>query len=193
MSVTAKLTVKLFAGDVLVAESEDSKLWQRVLVAVQEGASDIAPPRPNGSISELSSPDAPAADRALAAMAEVIGLSVANLEGACAPTREPPYLHLDPRSWEMFRRAVPARGPGSVAPTAIAATLLVLWREQLRASPPSVSDCLAVLRTVNANDPNAVRAIRNTSWLQLRNGSVFINPAERSRSLEVARMFCTRS
>ena len=45
MSVAAKLTVELLAGDVLVAESEDAKLWQRVLLAVQEGGSDLARPQ----------------------------------------------------------------------------------------------------------------------------------------------------
>jgi hypothetical protein len=132
-------------------------------------------------------------DMAVTAFAEDISASPAAVRGSCAPSEQPPYLHLNPRSWEAFKKTSPARGPGAVSSTALAATLLALWRERLDLPAPSIPECMAVLKPLGVSDNNAGRSIKNAFWLQPRNGSVYVNPAQRSRALEVARSFCTRA
>lgn len=195
MPVATTLKIKLFAGnDVLVAESEDERLWQRVLLAIQENSSSLSPEAPIASPASVAARAVYASeDSALAAFADDISTSVAAVQGACAPVLSPPYLHVNPRSWETFKKSATTRGPGAVSSTAMAATLLALWREKIGMSAPSVPECLAVLRPLGVTDNNAVRSIKNADWLQLRTGAVFVNPAERSRALEIARSFCSRS
>jgi hypothetical protein len=196
MTVTAKLVVRLFAGDVQVVESEDPVLWQKVLAAVQRESSDLSPEVPPATAVRVGGGfvirGAATGDDAVSRFAEEIGVSPESVMGACAPIAEAPYLHLNPRSFEQFKRNAPQRGPGAISSTALAATLMVLWREQVGLGPPSVPDCLAVLRPLGVTDGNGPRSVTNAPWLQLRNSVVYVNPAERTRALEVARGFCAR-
>jgi len=196
MSVTAKLVVRLYAGDVLVAESEDAQLWRGVLSAMSEGRVDDAdPPAPSSS---FLAPRESALDvrinlTPLARMASEIDTSPEILEGACAPSGEPPFIHLDPRCWEAMRKNHPPRGPGAISPIALAGTLLALWSEFRSAPPPSPDECQAVLGTLHLRDTNGLRSLRNCSWLQLRNDRVVVNPAQRSKALGVAKAFATKT
>jgi hypothetical protein len=194
--VRATLSIRLFANEVLVAESDAPDLWQQVFAAITAGKADSrvdalsraqtkrldSPPQ--GKIGE-SGP--------VSAMAAEIGVSSDVLIGACSPSNQPPYLHLDAHCWEAIKRNFGTRGPTSVSPTALAATLLAIWNQHRGSEAPLVSDCLAVLRTIHLRDPNTARSLRNCEWLQARGGAVVVNPAQRSRALRIARAYCSKS
>ncbi len=194
--VRATLSIRLFANEVLVAESDAPDLWQRVFAAIAAGKGDSHAnvlPR-----TQSMRPDAAPHGRAaepgpVGAMATEIGVSSEVLVGACAPSDQPPYLHLDAHCWEAIKRNFGPRGPTAVSPTALAATLLAIWNHHRGAGSPSVSDCLAVLRTIHLRDPNTARSLRNCEWLQTRGGTVVVNPAQRSRALRIARAYCSKS
>lgn len=204
MSVKAKLTVRLLAQDVVVAESEDENLWRRVLATIQ-GAGSSEEAADSGSLTRedpgLADGDEAGSRRSpvgrttgLSAMAKALRVSTAEIEGACSPGTEEPFLHLDEHCWEAMRKSMPKRGPGLVAPIQLAATLLCLWYKygQLEGAPTQ-AQAQAVLDTIGARDNNPSRSIKNCVWLQTRSGSIRINAARHSLAERVAKGYVTQS
>lgn len=195
-AIQAELKIRLLANDVVVAESADPKLWQRVLSAVVgEGALDRVsdrkdeddPLRNDGAGAEIGY-----SATALGNMARKLEVPEDELRGALAPTDEAPYLHLDSRTWEAFKNNFPARGPNAVAAVVLASTALVLWFEELGLDGVATAQAQAVLGTINVTGKNPSRSIRNCEWLQSRNGRIYLNPARTSQAYAVVRAFCLR-
>jgi hypothetical protein len=200
--VKAKLKVVLQADETVVAESDDAALWQRVLVAIN--SSDITaltpPPATAGGIPQGEAPNGRAgqldatpegADEAVVRFAKSISVPVELVLGACSPSRESPYLTLDMHCWNTFKDETPPRGPGSIGPMALAATLLALWAQASKFGSATQAEAQKVLATINLRDPNAARAIAGTEWLQGRPGGVVVvNPARIRRAAALARAFC---
>jgi hypothetical protein len=200
-SVKAKLAVILKANDVVVAEVDDARLWQRVLTAISGGDLDMRTENGDKQADSgvalpaelIDTPRTRSATQPLNALAQKIGSQVALIEGACAPGSSPPYIHLDPHCWEEMRRQVPRSGPNAVPPIALAATLLALWFGVSGLRNPTQAQAQAVLNTINVRDKNASRGIRGTTWLQNRpGGEIVLNPAQVSRAVELARCFCSK-
>lgn len=193
MSLKAKLHVKLLADDVVVAESNDEHLWRRVLAAIQGVGTRQDPD--DGKEEEIgeSKEQARRPSGGVKAFAKELGISVDELEGACAPGNEPPYLHLDVHCWEEFKKNTPSRGRNSVAAISLAATLLALWFKHAGIEGRSTqTQAKAVLDTIGLTEPNPSRSIKNAEWLQSRGGGILINPARQSRAIAVAKAYCTR-
>ncbi|MGE3925829.1 MAG: hypothetical protein AB7G13_23105 [Lautropia sp.] len=200
--VKARLKVVLQADETIVAESDDPALWQRVLVAINSRDIDglaQAPAKADGSRQvDASSQRAShldaipeGADEAVVRFAKSIGASIEQVLGACSPSRGSPYLTLDMHCWNTFKDETPPRGPGSVGPMAMAATLLALWAQASKFGSATQAEAQKVLGTINLRDPNAARAIAGTEWLQGRPGGVVVvNPARIRRAAALARAFC---
>lgn len=200
----AKLTVVLKADDAIVAQSEDAELWQQLLGVIQRGEKLAVPARGGdggGRGEDMSrrrdSDDFDSgggADVAVQKFARSLNVSVAELEGALAPSREAPYLHLNEHNWEAFKKNVPPRGAAAISSAGLAGTMLALWIREAKLDVPATQALAAqVLGTIHQRDPNASRSINNTRWLQARAGGSFVvNPAEISRAQEVVRAFCQK-
>jgi hypothetical protein len=193
MAVKAQLRVQLLANDVVIAESESSELWQSVLRAIERD-------RPldedgHGEIGEVAAvkpreSERPAND-GLQQLARELRVERAVIEGACAPSAEAPYIHLDKHHWEALRRNTPERGVLAISPVVLAATLLVLWwRCAGKSGVPSVSDVKPVLDTLHLPAFNVNRSLENCRWLQVRGKSVALNPSRTSSAIAVARAYC---
>jgi hypothetical protein len=192
----AKLSVVLKADETVVAESDDPLLWQHLLGVIQRGEK-FDSPKDLGASSRTPQTDngfEGNADHGLQRFARTLGLGVDVVEGALTPTREAPYLHLNPHNWEAFKKAVPARGATSVSAAALAGTMLALWIREAKLDVAATQALTAqVLATIGQRDPNAHRGINNTKWLQARAGGSFIvNPAEISKAVELTRSFCSK-
>lgn len=193
----AKLKVTLMANDVLVAESEDETLWRRVLSAMQDGK---LPPDEAANL-EGKLPSELNADRnsttpkdSVGKFAAALGVTEPALVGACDPSSEAPFITLDAKSWEAFKKNIPPRGAQSVANVQLAGTLLCLWYMNAgMSSRPTQAQALAVLKTIGATDVNPSRAIKNCSWLQSRADGIQINPAELSKAERVAKAYITKT
>jgi hypothetical protein len=192
MAVKAQLSIQLFADAVLVAESDDHELWRRVFAAIQTGKAVVA----DNDGSDRSTPSPKRIldpDRPTAAFAAELGVSEEELIGACGPTAQPPFVHLDQRYWEALRAKTGSRGIDAIAPVALAATLLAMWFKHGQIEgPPTVQQCQVTLETIGLRDQNAARSLRNAEWLQTRNGSVLINPAQWSQAVRIARAYCLK-
>lgn len=189
MAVKASLKIQLFANDVLVAESEDEQLWRKVLAAIQQG----------GESSELTGfddEDIGGGGKATGAraLADAIGATQVQVAGACDPTTVSPYLHLDAKCWEAFRKNTPDRGRGAISPSQMVATLLCLWfKHGNLEGRPTQAQTLEVLDGIGVKDGNASRSIKNCAWLQTRSDGLQINPAETSQAERVAIAFVTKN
>lgn len=203
MTIKASLRIILKANDIEIAESDDPKLWQEVFAAITQNISpekadvvDETKSIPTNNAEEVKSVKTTNLVNSdpKSLFAKELGISMDELEGALGPTFEEPYIHLDPHCWEALRKNTGPRGRNSVAPTALAATVLALWFNHARIEEPTtIKLCSGVLNTIHLTDKNAPRAIKNTEWLQNRATGIFINPAQRSRAIALAASFCTKS
>jgi len=191
MAVKAKLTVTLKADDVIVAETEDADLWHRVLTAIQTATNtgllsgSLPPPPPNQPRD---------ASDALGKFAAELGITREAVQGACAPTAEAPYMHLNQHNWEAMRKALPERGLKALSPVAVGATLMALWFRHGGLGNPTQAQVLTVLSGINVEDKNRSRGIRRSKWLQPRaGGQIVLNPAEISVAIKLAKSFCSKT
>jgi hypothetical protein len=207
MAVKAQLKVQLFADAVLVAESDDQQLWRAVFGAVQAGKSELVDTghRDERSLNSREENDGsalqdrparrrdPRPDGPIASFAEELGVRADDVVGACSPENSAPFIHLDQRYWEALKTNAGLRGRTAISPTALAATLLILWFKHAGLEGnPTVHQCKEVMKTINLEDQNAARSLRNADWLQERSGSVIINPALWSQAVRVAKAYCLK-
>ena len=200
MAVTAKIKVQLLANEVIVAESDSAALWHAVFRAIEEDKPLIIPgASPDGDKkkheSELpgSARESERPGTAIGRFAQELGVSTEVVEGACSPTTQAPYIHLDKHCWEKLKKNTGARGPTAVTPVVLAATLLVLWWKRAKIEgQPSMSDVGPVLASIDLEPFNLKRSIDNCRWLQVRNGAISLNPARTSNAIAVAKAYCTQ-
>jgi hypothetical protein len=184
MSITAKLEIILKAGETIVATSNDPKLWQYVLSAINSPIEAIP------SFAEIDIQNANRPNDLVTKLAEQLDVSVEVVKGACSPTSEAPFICLDKHHWEALVKNHPGRGKNSIAPSAIAATVLVLWADIAKLDKPTPRSVGMVLRTIDKVDSHISRGLENCEWLQLRNGFISINPAKVSAAIAVVRAYC---
>lgn len=187
------LTVRLLAADTVVAESSDPSLWQKVLAAITSvRAENIELPTPSEdntvTLEENTGLSGP-----LAKFAGELGVTEAAMTGALGPTSEAPFINLDSRYWESFRKNFPTRGKHAVPPIVLAATVLVLWANYRGfTGPPTMAQVQSLLAVINLRGNNPQRSIRNCDWLQTRSGGIVIDPAEISQAISLAKAFCLK-
>lgn len=190
MAVKASLKIQLFANEVLVAESEDEKLWRRVLAAMQ-GAAEL----PEGEEEEFENSGAGTGSgrrnaKGINGLAKELGVKREQLAGACDPKAEEPYIELDSKCWETFKRNTPPRGASAISATQLAGTILSLWfRHGGIDGRPTQAQAKKVLNNLGATDKNPSRSVRNCPWLQSRGGGIQINPAEISKAHSIVKAF----
>lgn len=195
MTVKAKLTIILKANDTVVAEIDDSSLWQEVLAAVNNGSklnvsADVDNKQGTKLKGATDNPDA--GGSAISGFAAELGVSQVVAKGACGPTSNSPYIHLDKHHWEALKKSTPERGSKSVGAVVLAATLLVLWKDKAGLGATTMKEVISVLDTIGVPAQNPSRTINNCEWLQLRNGSIGLNPAQTSKAVAVAKAYCIK-
>ena len=187
MVIKARLTLILKADDVTVAESDDPEIWQAAFEAIQAGLGGSVFHNSEEELSEW----VPEEERlAIRSFASELGIAVKDVLASCHPRMMPPYLFLNRRYWEAFKRQTPERGRNAVSNAVLAMTLLLLWAERINVDRVSLRDGMDVLRAISAGDEHASRAVDNCPWLQRSTGRVVINPDEISKAIAVARAFC---
>jgi len=194
MSVKAKLKIRLLADEVVVAEAEDPVLWRKVLASIQAPVDKDDSERDDRDqlVEGDNASGSESADAALRNFAAELGISVAALEGAATPSKTEPYIQLNQHNWETLKKVTPARGPGSVAPAALAATLAALWARHADLPTPSTALMSKILQTINLPTKNLTRALENCEWLLRRGSGWVINPNHVSEAIRVASAYCKR-
>ncbi len=190
-STKAELKIVLKADETLVADSTDPILWQKVLAAIniQSEASKNASLE---GISQNDKYDLSFTKEPVDQMAKEIGVSADVLKGACDPSNTKPFIHLDRHHWEAMKKSTPPRGPKAISPIALAATLLILWKEKAKLGDSTIDGSQDVLATIGLSDKHPGRALNNCEWLQLRGKTIIINPAQTSKAISLAKGYCTK-
>lgn len=190
--VQANLKIQLLAEKVVVAESEDPQLWQKVLAAIlgeqpnidQLGVSDDPSLGAEDIPKDSSSP--------IDEFTGLLEIDKNQIVGALSPSDKSPFLHLDARTWEAFKQNYPSRGSNAVPAIVLAGTAVALWFKVMDVESPTQAQAKAVLKTIDATGANPTRSLRNCDWLQNRNGRIIINPARISDAIELVRNFCLK-
>jgi len=193
MAIKARLKLILTADDVVVAESEDTRIWQAAFQAIQGANIDQVlgtnAPGPGKEIEWV-----PEEERsAILALASGLGIEPQALLSACHPRMIAPYIFLDKRYWEAFKHQTAERGRTAVSNAVLALTLLLLWGEKINLERVTLRDGMAILKAISARDEHASRAVENCPWLQKTSGRIVLNPEKISRAIAVAQAFCTQS
>ena len=192
MSIKASLKVQLLANDVIVAESEDSLLWNSVFSAISSGGNTLKEKHGERIGEEEGNDSSKGGDSgdAIDKFAAELGVDRSQLVGACSPSDESPYLHLDDHYWESLRKNTGSRGKNAVGYISFAVTLLAIWsKHRDHGDPIPARDGQNVLGTIHLSDKNPTRALRNCEWLQQRGTGWVINPAKRSMAVKLAKAY----
>lgn len=195
MSVKAKLKIILKANDTIVAESANPQLWQNVLVAINSTDSNATDLVDQGALTQEQAEKGSligGAKDTVTLFAKELDVSKDDLKGACGPTTEAPFIHLDEHYWEALKKQTPERGPKAIAPLALSATLLALWKKKAGLDAPTTKEAIAALATIQITSKNSARAIRNCEWLQMRGENIVLNPAQISKAIKIARAYCLK-
>jgi len=193
--IRSNLRVVLYAGEQVIAEVEDPVLWQRILAVMtkQSEGEDLGLIGTNedSTFPEIESQDIDMNQPDLVnSFAKELGLHTADLEGACDPTQQSPFIRLDKRSWAAWRSRTPEKGRKAVSPEAIVATLLTLWLAKLGKSIVTFKQIRDVLNDVGITSKNMGRSINNCKWLQTRpNGNVRLHPSHIELAINAAKSF----
>ncbi|MEP1420442.1 MAG: hypothetical protein ABJK59_01570 [Erythrobacter sp.] len=194
--VVPKLELVLLASGVEVARSDDSQIWLTAMSAIT-GVS----PQPTGPATQMviesggehEALDGPIAgsgeDSLIAKFATELGVSRDQLEAAAYPTEDEPFVQLDPKYWEAFKRTT---GFGRVGPSVLVATLILLWDLQIKTvGDLGTRECARVFSAIGLTDKNPTRSINNCDWLQLRGKVIKLNPSRISKAEEIAAAYCS--
>ena len=188
MPFKATLKIILKADETIVAESEDSKLWQDILAAINiKGTLITENPGslPNRDNNKDKDP--------IQLFANEIGVEKKVLIGACSPSFDKPFIHLDKHYWEAVKKGLPERGKKAISDVAIAGTMLVLWKEKAKLGDTLQIEIAKVLGTIGATPNNPKRSIENCEWLQLRGEKVTINPSQTSKAINIVKAYCLKT
>jgi len=193
-ALKAKLKIQLYADTLLIAESNNTELWQNIFAAIQSGGISLEDKQSKNKPDTSEGIETPKGKiNGIQGFAHEVGITEEDIIGACSPSLEPPYLHLDEHYWESLRKNTPPRGPSAIAPVPLAATLLSMWFKYSGIDGnPSVRQCHDVLKTIKVQDKNAARSLKNSNWLQKRPNGIVINPSLRSKAVQIAKAYCTR-
>lgn len=189
MAFKASLKIILKADETVVAESDDPTLWQNTLLAINgENKSRIVINPPNsGENAGKENPDA------IDKFAEELGVDRDILIGACSPSFEKPYIHLDKHHWEEIKKSPSGKGVRKIGNLVIASSILILWKDIAKLGDVTQIEISEVLNTINVRDKNPTRSLNNCKWLQMRNTKYIINPSMISNAINLVKAYCLKN
>lgn len=206
MEIKAALKVRLYANEELVAESDDHTLWHSVLQTAQRaaqpkllvhykndsGQASAQITTQNESVQTYSPAGAVGADEALQRFAQSVGIRAEEIEGACYPTHEEPYLHIDQHYWAAFKSNTGKTGRGAIGPAVLAATLLVRWFKYAGLGDVERQMVINALKELGITDKNIDRGLAKCAWLSKHGTIIKLNPSAINQADALVKGFCTK-
>lgn len=195
MPTKAKLTIKLYADDKLIAEIENAALWNRILsydvdepiTLTQQGdTAGYMQVSENASADESELVGVVSIEKSLSAkIASDAGVSEDQVEGALSPECEDPFITIEHKNWSLYKKSLPAKGPKAYPDVVIAATLILICLRSTGTKEVSKKTVSRVVNEMGGNIKNAHRSYVNCEWIKVDSEKLKLNPSKFNEALDV--------
>lgn len=187
------LKIALLAGGTEVATSADPAIWLATMAAITGASAPVvSSPLDTNNPEFKGSSRSPSEPNNLGKFASELGVTEEELDGACSPTIEEPFMILDNKNWEALKQNTPPRGTGSVPGIVLAATMLLLWSRHASIGKVTSAMCNVLLSKIGNAEKNRARSLKGCPWIQVRDDGLRLNPAQVPSALKLATAFVAK-
>lgn len=182
--------VVLYVDDKIVAESTDLSLWQNILSQIKLNNEFIS----NKSIRETkrNSEDINFQQETIydiQKFSKEVEIDCDKIIDACNPSIEAPFIKLDMKTWENFKKKY-FSNKRPLPDVVIVATILALWKNSMGLGDTTQKDVIAVLKQLNINATNPTRSYKNCEWLKYDNKKITLMATKYSLAKKVLAEYC---
>lgn len=181
----------LYVDEKIVAESDDLSLWQRTLSSIKSNISFglSGTGKDNDLIVDMDDNNQNEDGALLEKFANDVEISLELVKDACSPSLEAPFIHLDMKTWENYKRKhfVNKRPLPDVV---IVATILALWKKSADLGEVSQKEVLLVLKQLNIAATNPSRSYKNCEWLKYDNNKIVLMATKYSLAVKMFKDYC---
>ena len=176
----------LYVDDKVVAQSEDLGLWQTILSSINAGTEVRADLSPLNGGKEV--PNLDGDDNLVKKFSEELGINYDLIADTCSPMIESPFISLDMKSWEKFKRN--CSGKRSIPDVVVVGTILALWKKHAHLEEATHKEVIKILKPLNITPTNPTRSYKNCEWLKFESGKVMLLASKYSKAQEMMIEYC---
>ena len=180
----------LYVDEKIVAESTDLTLWQNVLSHIKSGnfASLNKPMDIIDNSNEVKSvKNEEISD--VEKFSKEVEIDCDKIMDACNPSIEAPFIRLDMKTWENYKRKH-FENKRPLPDVVIVATILALWKKSLNLGDVTQKEVLAVLKQLNITATNPTRSYKNCEWLKFDGNKISLMATKYSLAQKMLADFC---
>ncbi len=175
----------LYVDDKVVATSNNLILWQSVLSSIKCNDS-----QPLNAINKSENKDneSKAILSPVEKFAKEIDIEVDLIKDALNPTMETPFIHLDMKTWENYKKQFANKR--ALPDVVIVGTILALWKKSANLGDVMQKDVIAVLKQLNISSNNATRSYKNCEWLKYESNKIILMASKFSLAQNMLIEYC---
>ena len=180
----------LYVDEKIVAESDDLALWQNVLSHIK--SDNIAPLNKPMNITDNSSEVQSVRNEEISDVEKFskdVEIDCDKIMDACNPSVEAPFIKLDMKTWENYKRKH-FENKRPLPDVVIVATILALWKKCLNLGDVTQKEVLTVLKQLNITATNPTRSYKNCEWLKYDNNKISLMATKYSLAQKMLADFC---
>lgn len=177
----------LYVDEKIVAESTDLTLWQNILSQIKLGNILAS----NNAITVGSVPEEANVKETseVERFSKEVEIDCNKIVDACNPSIEAPFIRLDMKTWENYKRKH-FENKRPLPDVVIAATILALWKKCLNLGDVTQKEVISVLKQLNITSSNPSRSYKNCEWLKYDNSKIILMATKYSLAQKMLAEFC---
>jgi len=180
----------LYVDEKIVAESTDLTLWQNVLTQIKSGnitlLNNMEGATNNNSEEKSNNKDEVSDVEKFSKESEI---DYDKIVDACNPSVEAPFIRLDMKTWENYKRKH-FENKRPLPDVVIVATILALWKKCHNLGDVTQKEVLTVLKQLNITASNPTRSYKNCEWLKYDNNKISLMATKYSLAQKMLTDFC---
>ena len=180
----------LYVDEKIVAESTDLTLWQNVLSHIKSGnITSLNKPMDiidnNNEVQSVKNEEISDVEK----FSKEVEIDCDKIIDACNPSIEAPFIRLDMKTWENYKRKH-FENKRPLPDVVIVATILALWKQCLNLGDVTQKEVLAVLKQLNITATNPTRSYKNCEWLKYDSNKIILMATKYSLAQKMLVDFC---
>lgn len=180
----------LYVDEKIVAESTDLTLWQNVLSHIKSGnITSLNKPMDvidnNNEVQSVKSEEISDVEK----FSKEVEIDCDKIMDACNPSIEAPFIRLDMKTWENYKRKH-FENKRPLPDVVIVATILALWKKCLNLGDVTQKEVLTVLKQLNITATNPTRSYKNCEWLKYDSNKISLMATKYSLARKMLADFC---